>query len=82
MDADTTITKDSYQNILDDFRSNKADVLIGTQMIGKGHDIENVTLVGVLGVDSMLAMNDFLASEKRTYSNISQVSGRAGRGEN
>lgn len=80
MDADTTITKDSYQNILDDFRSNKADVLIGTQMISKGHDIENVTLVGVLGVDSMLAMNDFLASE-RTYSNISQVSGRAGRGE-
>lgn len=78
MDADTTITKDSHQKILDKFRNEKIDVLIGTQMISKGHDIENVTLVGVLGVDSMLGMNDYLSAEK-AFSNIYQVSGRAGR---
>ena len=80
MDADSTISKDSYQKILDEFKTGNIDVLIGTQMISKGHDISNVTLVGVLGVDSMLAMNDYLATEK-AYSNISQVSGRAGRGK-
>lgn len=78
MDADTTISKDSHQNILDKFKNEKIDILIGTQMISKGHDFANVTLVGILGVDSMLAMNDYLSSEK-AYSNISQVSGRAGR---
>lgn len=78
MDADTTISKDSHQNILDKFKNEKIDMLIGTQMISKGHDFANVTLVGILGVDSMLAMNDYLSSEK-AYSNISQVSGRAGR---
>lgn len=80
MDADTTITRNSHQEILDKFKNEKTDVLIGTQMISKGHDIANVTLVGILGVDSMLAMNDYTASEK-AYSNISQVAGRAGRGK-
>ena len=78
MDADSTISKNSYQEILDRFKNEKIDILVGTQMISKGHDFANVTLVGVLGTDSMLAMNDYLSSEK-AYSNISQVSGRAGR---
>jgi primosomal protein N' (replication factor Y) len=72
MDADTTMTRDSHQKILDEFKNENINVLIGTQMISKGHDISNVTLVGVLGVDSMLGMNDYLASEK-AFSNISQV---------
>lgn len=80
MDADTTIARDSHQKILDDFKEKNIDVLIGTQMISKGHDIKNVSLVGILGVDSMLAMNDYLSSEK-AFSNISQVAGRAGRAE-
>lgn len=78
MDADTTVARDSQQKILDEFKNNKADVLIGTQMISKGHDMPNVTLVGIIGTDSLLAMNDFSASE-RAFSNIYQVSGRAGR---
>ena len=78
MDADTTITKDAHQKILDEFMNKNINVLVGTQMISKGHDIPNVTLVGILGADSMLSMNDYLASEK-AFSNISQVSGRAGR---
>ncbi len=78
MDADTTIARDSHQKILDKFKNEKIDILIGTQMISKGHDIANVTLVGILGVDSMLGMDDYLSSEK-AFSNISQVSGRAGR---
>ncbi len=73
MDKDTTITRDSHSKILERFKKEKIDVLVGTQMVSKGHDIENVTLVGVLGTDSMLNMNDYLASEK-AYSNISQVS--------
>ena len=80
MDADTTIARDSHQKILDDFKEKNIDVLIGTQMISKGHDIKNVSLVGILGVDSMLAMNDYLSSEK-AFSIISQVAGRAGRAE-
>ena len=80
MDADTTLTRDAHQKILDEFKNDNINVLIGTQMISKGHDISNVTLVGVLGVDSMLGMNDYLASQK-AYSNISQVAGRAGRGD-
>ena len=79
MDRDTTILKDSHTKILEKFKKENIDLLIGTQMISKGHDIENVTLVGVLGTDSMLNMNDYLASEK-AYSNISQVAGRSGRG--
>lgn len=78
MDADTTVARDSQQKILDDFKNNKADVLIGTQMISKGHDMPNVTLVGIIGTDALLAMNDFSSSE-RAFSNIYQVSGRAGR---
>ena len=80
MDADTTIARDSQQKILDKFKNENADVLIGTQMISKGHDIQNVTLVLVLGVDSMLSVNDYMASEK-AFQNILQVSGRAGRGD-
>ena len=78
MDADTTVARDSQQKILDDFKNNKSDVLIGTQMISKGHDMPNVTLVGIIGTDALLAMNDFSSSE-RAFSNIYQVSGRAGR---
>ncbi len=78
MDADTTIARDSQQKILDKFKNENIDVLIGTQMISKGHDMPNVTLVGVIGTDSLLAMNDFSSSE-RAFSNIYQVSGRAGR---
>lgn len=78
MDADTTIARDSHQKILDKFKKEKIDILIGTQMISKGHDISNVTLVGILGCDSMLGMDDYLSGE-RAFSNILQVSGRAGR---
>ena len=78
MDADTTVAKDSHQKILDKFKNENINILVGTQMISKGHDIENVTLVGILGVDTMLGMDDYLSSE-RAFSNISQVSGRAGR---
>lgn len=80
MDADTTVAKNSHQKILDKFRNEDIDVLIGTQMIAKGHDISDVTLVGILGVDSLLNMNDYLASEK-AFQNIYQVAGRAGRGK-
>ena len=80
MDADTTVAKDSHQKILDKFKKENVDVLVGTQMIAKGHDISNVTLVGILGVDSLLNMNDYLSSEK-AFQNIYQVAGRAGRGD-
>lgn len=80
MDADTTIARDSHQKILNKFKDENIDILIGTQMISKGHDIKNVSLVGILGVDSMLGMNDYLSSEK-AFSNISQVAGRAGRAD-
>lgn len=79
MDADTTVASNAHQKILDKYKNEKIDLLVGTQMISKGHDIENVTLVGVLGVDSMLSMNDYTSSE-RAYANMSQVAGRAGRG--
>ena len=78
MDADTTVARDSQQKILDKFKNENVNVLIGTQMISKGHDMPNVTLVGILGTDALLAMNDFSSSE-RAFSNIYQVSGRAGR---
>lgn len=64
MDADTTVSRNAQQDILDKFKKNNVNVLVGTQMISKGHDISNVTLVGILGVDNMLAMNDYMASEK------------------
>ncbi|MCT4544237.1 MAG: primosomal protein N' [Vallitalea sp.] len=79
MDLDTTTKKNSYDTILGMFRKGKADILIGTQMIAKGHDFPNVTLVGVLAADLSLYMSDFRASE-RTFQLLTQVTGRAGRG--
>lgn len=78
MDMDTTIKRGSHEEILDKFKTDKVDVLVGTQMISKGHDIENVTLVGIINADSNIT-NDYNASE-RTFSNLLQVAGRAGRG--
>ena len=80
MDADTTIKRDSLNEILEKFRNKEADILIGTQMISKGHDFPNVTLVGILGVDNLLSLSEY-SSNERAYENLSQVSGRAGRGE-
>ena len=78
LDADTTVSKSSYEKILGDFRDKKADALIGTQMVTKGHNFPLVTLVGVVLADSMLYTSDFRASE-RTFSMLTQVIGRAGR---
>lgn len=78
MDADTTAGKLAYDKMLDDFRSQKADVLLGTQMVAKGHDFPKVTLVGVVLADTSLYVSDFRASE-RTFSLLTQVIGRAGR---
>ena len=80
MDADTTKTKDSYEKILSAFGNGEADVLVGTQMIVKGHDFPNVTLVGVLAADMSLSVGDYRAAE-RTFQLITQAAGRAGRGE-
>ena len=80
MDADTTKTKDSYEKILKSFAAGKADILIGTQMIVKGHDFPNVTLVGILAADTSLFAADYRSAE-RTYQLISQAVGRSGRGE-
>ena len=80
MDADSTSRRHSHDDILGAFRRQEADVLIGTQMIAKGLDFPNVTLVGVLNADSSLYMPDFRAAE-RTYQLLAQVSGRAGRAE-
>lgn len=80
MDMDTTTGKHSHEEILDAFREKNINILVGTQMIAKGHDFPNVTLVGVLAADSLLGMDDYRASE-RTFQLLTQVSGRAGRGE-
>lgn len=80
MDMDTTSKKNSHEIILNDFNDGKIDILVGTQMIAKGHDFPNVTLVGVMAADNMLFMQDFRASE-RTFQLLTQVTGRAGRGE-
>ncbi len=80
MDADTTGGKRSYENILGAFRRGEADVLLGTQMVTKGHDFPNVTLVGVLLADFSLYVQDFRAAEK-TFSLLTQVVGRAGRSD-
>lgn len=80
MDADTTARKGSHEAVLRDFASGSASILIGTQMIAKGHHFPNVTLVGVLVADMSLNQPDFRAAE-RTYQLLAQVSGRAGRGE-
>lgn len=80
MDADSTSRKNSHDDILSAFRRGEAQILLGTQMIAKGLDFPNVTLVGVLNADSSLNMPDFRAAE-RTYQLLAQVSGRAGRAE-
>lgn len=79
MDIDTTGKKQSHEKILDRFENEKTDILIGTQMVAKGLDFENVTLVGVVSADTMLHMNDYRSAE-RTFSMLEQVTGRAGRG--
>jgi len=80
MDFDTTGKKNSHEKILSDFRRHTADVLIGTQMITKGLDIANVTLVGVVCADISLNMGDFRCGET-TFQLLTQVAGRAGRAE-
>ena len=80
MDMDTTAKKGEHEKILRAFQEGKADILIGTQMIVKGHDFPNVTLVGVLAADLSLHGNDYRASE-RTFQLITQAAGRAGRGD-
>ncbi|MFT5824402.1 MAG: primosomal protein N' (replication factor Y) [Crocinitomix sp.] len=78
MDLDTTRAKNSYQNIITDFENREIDVLIGTQMVTKGLDFDNVGLVGIMSADQMLNFPDFRAFE-RSYHLMSQVAGRAGR---
>ena len=80
MDADTTKTKFSYEKILSSFKNHSADILIGTQMVTKGHDFPDVTLCGVLLADMTLYVDDYRANE-RTFSLLTQVIGRAGRGD-
>lgn len=80
MDVDTTSRKGSHKKIIDDFKNKKYNILVGTQMIAKGLDFEDVTLVGVINADSSLNVPDFRSAE-RTFDLLSQVSGRAGRGE-
>lgn len=79
MDADVTKQKDSYEKILSAFSNQEADILIGTQMIVKGHDFPNVTLVGILAADMSLSVADYRAGE-RTFQLLTQAAGRAGRG--
>lgn len=78
LDADTTTSKSSYEKILSSFRNKEADVLIGTQMVTKGHNFPLVTLVGVILADTMLYTSDY-RSRERTFSMLTQVIGRAGR---
>ena len=80
MDADTTRAKGAHQRLLEQFDAAECAVLVGTQMIAKGLDFPEVTLVGVVNADTMLKLPDFRAAE-RTYDLLEQVSGRAGRGE-
>ena len=79
MDLDTTKSKDSHENILSAFANEEADILVGTQMIVKGHDFPNVTLVGILAADMSLYADDYRAAE-RTFELLTQAAGRAGRG--
>jgi primosomal protein N' (replication factor Y) len=80
MDRDTTSRRDSHQQILKELESGKTDILVGTQMIVKGHDFPNVTFVGVISADTSLHFPDFRSSE-RTFQLLTQAAGRAGRGE-
>lgn len=79
MDQDSTANKMAHEDIIRAFAEKKANILLGTQMVAKGHDIENVTLVGVLAADSSLNIPDFRASE-RCFDLLTQAAGRAGRG--
>ena len=80
MDVDTTRVKNGHEKIINKFRDEKIDILLGTQMIAKGHDFANVTLVGILAADSSMNIGDFRANE-RTYQLLTQMAGRAGRGD-
>ncbi|MEZ5400408.1 MAG: primosomal protein N' [Bryobacteraceae bacterium] len=80
MDRDTVSGRRDYESILQGFRERSSDLLVGTQMIAKGHDIPNVTLVGIVNADIGLGMPDFRAAE-RTFQLLTQAAGRAGRGE-
>jgi len=80
LDRDTARTKRQYQETLGAFASGALDILVGTQMLAKGHDFQRVTLVGVVSADSTLSLPDFRAAE-RTFQLLTQVAGRAGRGE-
>ena len=80
MDIDTVSKKNSHEEILDKFRDENIDILIGTQMVVKGHHFPNVTLVGVIAADGSLNIDDFRANE-RTFQILTQVAGRAGRGK-
>lgn len=80
MDVDTTRHKNSHESIYNSFKNGEADILIGTQMVSKGLDFKDVTLVGVLAADMSLNIPDYRSAE-RTYQIITQVAGRAGRGE-
>ena len=81
MDRDTTQNKEGHFKILNQFSEHKADILVGTQMIAKGHDFPSVTLVGILDADSSLYFSDFRSAE-RTFQLITQVAGRSGRADN
>lgn len=80
MDADTTSGKNGHEHILSQFRGGKADILVGTQMIAKGHDFPDVTLVAALAADMSMFENDYRSSE-RTFQLLMQAAGRAGRGD-
>ena len=80
LDRDTARTKQQYQETLGAFASGALDILVGTQMLAKGHDFQRVTLVGVISADSGLSLPDFRAAE-RTFQLLTQVAGRAGRGD-
>lgn len=80
MDADSTMGRYSHENKLKDFADGKYDILLGTQMVAKGLDFENVTLVGVINADQQLNNDDF-RSQERTFDLLTQVVGRAGRGK-
>ncbi len=79
MDADTTSVKGSHARILESFRAGRIQVLVGTQLVAKGHDFPNVQLAAVVGVDNILSMPDFRSAE-RTFALVTQLAGRAGRG--
>lgn len=78
MDSDTTRTRGAFDNILNKFNNNQSKIMVGTQMVAKGHDFANLQLVGILSIDQMLAMTD-IRSDERVFQLITQAAGRAGR---